>query len=161
MEIKDTLLMPKGTFPMRANLPQREPLMVENFKKIGLYQMLLKHNEGKPAFYLHDGPPYANNEIHAGHALNKIIKDIIIRSKNLEGFYVPYTPGWDTHGLPIELCVTKSGVDRRTTPPAEFRKKCRDYALTQVDRQRQQILRLGVVGDYDHPYLTLDRDYEG
>jgi isoleucyl-tRNA synthetase len=160
MEIKDTLLMPKGTFPMRANLPQREPLMVENFKKIGLYQMLLKHNEGKPAFYLHDGPPYANNEIHAGHALNKIIKDIIIRSKNLEGFYVPYTPGWDTHGLPIELCVTKSGVDRRTTPPAEFRKKCRDYALTQVDRQRQQILRLGVVGDYDHPYLTLDRDYE-
>ncbi|MFA6829771.1 MAG: isoleucine--tRNA ligase [Bacilli bacterium] len=160
MEIKDTLVMPKGTFPMRGNLPQKEPIYVEKFNKIKLYQMLLKHNEGKDPFYLHDGPPYANNEIHAGHALNKIIKDIIVRSKNLEGFYVPYTPGWDTHGLPIELCVTKSGVDRRTTPPAQFRQKCREYALTQVEKQKGQMLRLGVLGDYDHPYLTLNRDYE-
>ncbi len=160
MELKDTLIMPKSSFSMRANLNQKEPLYVDYFKKIDLYQMLLKHNEGKPEFYLHDGPPYANNEIHAGHALNKIVKDMIIRSKNLEGFYVPYTPGWDTHGLPIENCVTKNGVDRRTTPPSEFRKKCREYALTQVDKQRGQMLRLGVVGDYDHPYLTLDREYE-
>ncbi|MFA6587252.1 MAG: class I tRNA ligase family protein, partial [Bacilli bacterium] len=116
VNLKDTLTMPKGTFPMRANLAQRETALVEKYKKISLYQMLLKHNEGKPAFYLHDGPPYANGEIHAGHALNKIIKDIILRSKNLEGFEVPYTPGWDTHGLPIELMVTKSGVNRKTTP---------------------------------------------
>jgi isoleucyl-tRNA synthetase len=160
MELKDTLTMPKGTFSMRANLPQKEPLLVGKWQKIELYQMLLKHNEGKDAFYLHDGPPYANNEIHAGHALNKILKDIILRSKNLEGFEVPYTPGWDCHGLPIELCVTKSGVDRRTTPPAEFRKKCAAYALTQVDRQRKQMLCLGVLGDYEHPYLTLNHDYE-
>ena len=160
MELKKTLTMPRGTFPMRANLPTKEPAYVLQWHQIGLYQQLLKHNEGKPAFYLHDGPPYANNEIHAGHALNKILKDIILRSKNLEGYYVPYTPGWDCHGLPIELCVTKSGVDRRTTPPAVFRKKCAQYALGQVDRQRQQMLTLGVLGDYDHPYLTLNHDYE-
>lgn len=160
MKLKKTLTMPKGTFPMRANLAQREPAMAQHFHDIRLYQMLLQNNEGKPQFYLHDGPPYANNEIHAGHALNKIIKDIIIRSKNLEGYQVPYTPGWDTHGLPIENQVTKNGVDRRTTAPAEFRQKCREYALTQVDRQRKQMLRLGVLGDYDNPYLTLNRDYE-
>lgn len=160
MKLKKTLTMPKGTFPMRANLSQKEPEMAKHFHDIRLYQMLLQNNEGKPQFYLHDGPPYANNEIHAGHALNKIIKDIIIRSKNLEGYQVPYTPGWDTHGLPIENQVTKMGVNRRTTPPVEFRKKCHDYALTQVDKQRSQMLRLGVVGDYDHPYLTLNKDYE-
>ena len=160
MEIKDSLIMPKGSFQMRANLPQKEPIYLERLQAISLYEKLLKNNEGKKPFYLHDGPPYANNEIHLGHALNKIIKDIIIRSKNLEGYYVPYTPGWDTHGLPIEREVIKQGVDRRTTPPAEFRKKCRQYALTQVDRQRKQMLRLGVVGDYDHPYLTLNKEFE-
>lgn len=160
MKLKKTLIMPKGTFPMRANLSQREPAMAKHFHDIRLYQMMLQNNEGKPQFYLHDGPPYANNEIHAGHALNKIIKDIIIRSKNLEGYQVPYTPGWDTHGLPIENQVTKNGVDRRTCAPADFRKKCREYALSQVNRQREQMLRLGVLGDYDHPYLTLDREYE-
>lgn len=163
MELKKSLIMPKGKFPMRANLPSWEGSMAENWDKIGLYQKLLEHNsknkDSKP-FYLHDGPPYANGEIHAGHALNKIVKDIIIRSKNLEGFYVPYTPGWDTHGLPIENKVTKSGVDRRNTPAGEFRKKCREYALKQVDGQRKQMLRLGVIGDYHHPYLTLDREYE-
>jgi isoleucyl-tRNA synthetase len=160
VNLKDTLTMPKGTFPMRANLAQRETALVEKYKKISLYQMLLKHNEGKPAFYLHDGPPYANGEIHAGHALNKIIKDIILRSKNLEGFEVPYTPGWDTHGLPIELMVTKSGVNRKTTPAVDFRKKCHDYALSQVVIQKGQMERLLVLGDYDHPYLTLNKDYE-
>lgn len=160
MELKKTLAMPKGTFPMRANLPSWEGNMAKEWDEMNLYQLLLDSHDAKKPFYLHDGPPYANGEIHAGHALNKIVKDIIIRSKNLEGYYVPYTPGWDTHGLPIENCVTKSGVDRRTTPPAEFRKKCREYALTQVDRQRGQMLRLGVLGDYHHPYLTLNRDYE-
>lgn len=160
MELKKTLIMPKGKFPMRANLPSWEGKMAEGWEETKLYEQLLQAHMTKDPFYLHDGPPYANNEIHAGHALNKIIKDIIIRSKNLEGYYVPYTPGWDTHGLPIENCVTKMGVDRRTTPPAEFRKKCREYALTQVDRQRKQMLRLGVLGDYHHPYLTLNKDYE-
>lgn len=160
MELKKTLTMPKGTFPMRANLPSWEGNMAKEWDDMHLYDLLLKEHDKRDAFYLHDGPPYANGEIHAGHALNKIVKDIIVRSKNLEGFYVPYVPGWDTHGLPIENCVTKSGVDRKTTPAAEFRKKCRDYALTQVDRQRNQMLRLGVIGDYHHPYCTLDRDYE-
>lgn len=160
MELKKTLTMPKGTFPMRANLPTKEPLLVQKWQDIGLYEKMLQRNAGKRPFYLHDGPPYANNEIHAGHALNKILKDMIIRSKNLEGYEVPYTPGWDCHGLPIELCVTKSGVDRRTTPVVEFRKKCREYALGQVKRQRKQMLALGVVGDYKHPYLTLDPLYE-
>ncbi len=160
MELKKTLVMPKGHFPMRANLPQKEPIFVKKWQEIDLYNLLLEEHRNSTPFYLHDGPPYANNEIHAGHALNKIVKDIIIRSKNLEGYYVPYTPGWDCHGLPIELCVTRSGVDRRTTPPAEFRKKCHDYALTQVDIQRKQMLSLGVIGDYEHPYLTIDPVYE-
>ena len=160
MELKKTLLMPKGKFPMRANLPSWEGDMAKGWDEAKLYEQLLQAHMNKDPFYLHDGPPYANNEIHAGHALNKIIKDIIVRSKNLEGYYVPYTPGWDTHGLPIENCVTKAGVDRRNTPAAEFRKKCREYALGQVDRQRSQMLRLGVIGDYHHPYLTLNKDYE-
>ena len=160
MELKKTLIMPKGKFPMRANLPSWEPEMAKEWNSMHLYELLLEAHNTKDPFYLHDGPPYANNEIHAGHALNKIIKDIILRSKNLEGYYVPYTPGWDTHGLPIENCVTKMGVDRKTTPAVEFRKKCHDYALTQVDKQRSQMLRLGVLGDYEHPYLTLDKHYE-
>lgn len=160
MELKNTLLMPKGSFSMRANLSQKEPTMVDYFSRINLYEKLLEKNSGRKPFYLHDGPPYANNEIHSGHALNKIVKDIIIKSKALEGYYTPYTPGWDTHGLPIENCVTSMGVDRRKTPKAEFRQKCREYALTQVDRQRKQMLRLGVIGDYNHPYLTLNKDYE-
>ena len=160
MELKNTLLMPKGSFSMRANLSQKEPMMVDYFSDINLYEKLLKKNEGHTPFYLHDGPPYANNEIHSGHALNKIVKDIIIKSKALEGYYTPYTPGWDTHGLPIENCITKQGVDRKNTPKDVFRKKCREYALTQVDKQRKQMLRLGVIGDYKNPYMTLSKDYE-
>ena len=160
MDIKKTLTMPKGKFPMRANLPSWEGDMAKSWNERDIYELMLQNRSGKKPFYLHDGPPYANGEIHAGHALNKIVKDIIIRSKNLEGFYVPYTPGWDTHGLPIENCVTKAGVDRRTTAPSDFRKKCREYAFSQVSRQREQMLRLGVLGDYKHPYLTLDKSYE-
>ena len=160
MELKDSLLMPKSSFSMRANLSTKEPEIMKRWDSISLYDKLLIKNKGKKPFYLHDGPPYANNEIHAGHALNKIVKDIIIKSKAIEGYYTPYTPGWDTHGLPIENCVTKMGVDRRKTRPEDFRKECRKYALTQVDKQREQMLRLGVIGDYHHPYITLDKDYE-
>lgn len=160
MKLKDTLIRPKGSFPRRANLPSWEGKMAQGWDEKAIYNKLLKEHENKTPFYLHDGPPYANGQIHCGHALNKIIKDIIIRSKNLEGYYVPYTPGWDTHGLPIENQVTKSGVDRKTTPPALFRQKCREYAIGQVEYQKSQRLRLGVIGDYHHPYRTLDRDYE-
>ena len=160
MELKDSLLMPKSSFSMRANLSTKEPEIMKRWDSISLYDKLLIKNKGKKPFYLHDGPPYANNEIHAGHALNKIVKDIIIKSKALEGYYTPYTPGWDTHGLPIENFVTKMGVDRRKTRPEDFRKECRKYALTQVEKQREQMLRLGVIGDYHHPYITLDKVYE-
>ena len=160
MDIKNSLIMPKGKFSMRANLPENEPLLIEKYKKLNIYKKLLSNRKGSKTFYLHDGPPYANNSIHAGHALNKIIKDIIIRFKNLDGYYVPYTPGWDTHGLPIELCVTKSGVDRKNVSPKEFREACREYALSQVKIQKEQMLRLGLIGDYDNPYLTLDKKYE-
>lgn len=160
MDFKNTLIMPKGKFQMRANLPSWEGDMAKKWNDDSIYEKLLEEHKNCKPFYLHDGPPYANGEIHAGHALNKIVKDIIIRSKNLEGYYVPYTPGWDTHGLPIENCVTKSGVDRRNTPPHIFRQKCREYALTQVENQKKQMLRLGLLGDYKHPYLTLNKEYE-
>ena len=125
-----------------------------------LYHKMLEKNAGREAFYLHDGPPYANGDMHAGHALNKILKDMIIRYKSLKGFYTPFTPGWDTHGLPIENAVVKNGVDRKTTPIVDFRKQCAKYAFKQVDRQRKQLLRLGVVGDYENPYITLTKEYE-
>ena len=134
MELKDSLLMPKSSFSMRANLSTKEPEIMKRWDSISLYDKLLIKNKGKKPFYLHDGPPYANNEIHAGHALNKIVKDIIIKSKALEGYYTPYTPGWDTHGLPIENCVTKMGVDRRKTRPEDFRKVCRKYGLSLVEK---------------------------
>ena len=123
MELKETLLMPKGKFEMRGNLTIKEPILVEYFQKIRLYELMLKKNEGHKSFYLHDGPAYANGDIHAGHALNKILKDIIVRFHTLNGEYTPYQPGWDTHGLPIEVMVVKSGVDRKKVSVAEFRKK--------------------------------------
>ena len=122
MELKKTLIMNKGTFEMRGNLPLKEPNYVKKFEEMKLYERLLKEHEGQEEFYLHDGPPYANGDMHAGHALNKILKDIINRYKNLKGYYVRYIPGWDTHGLPIENAVTKSGVDRKQIPTSEFRK---------------------------------------
>lgn len=160
MELKKTLLMNKGDFEMRANLPLKEPTYVKRWAEIGLYRKMLEKTQTGPSFYLHDGPPYANGDVHAGHALNKILKDMIIRYKSLKGYYTPYTPGWDTHGLPIENAVVKSGVDRKSTPVVEFRKICSKYAYKQVERQRKQLLRLGVVGDYENPYITLTKDYE-
>ena len=152
--------MNKGDFEMRANLAQKEPTYVKHWSEMDLYHKMLEKNDGREAFYLHDGPPYANGDMHAGHALNKILKDMIIRYKSLKGFYTPFTPGWDTHGLPIENAVVKNGVDRKTTPIVDFRKQCAKYAFKQVDRQRKQLLRLGVVGDYENPYITLTKEYE-
>ncbi len=160
MELKKSLNMPKGSFEMRGNLNVKEPALVEYFDKIELYKKLLEKHKGHEAFYLHDGPPYANNDIHAGHALNRIVKDIYNRYKNLKGYYVEFTPGWDTHGLPIENAVTKSGKDRRKMSVVDFRKCCEEFAHKQVERQKAQMKRLGVIADWDNPYLTLNPEFE-
>ncbi len=143
MDYKDTLLMPKTEFPMRGNLPNREPERQEKWKELDIYQQVQNRTEGRPLFILHDGPPYANGDIHMGHALNKVLKDFIVRYKSMSGFHAPYVPGWDTHGLPIETALTKSGkVNRKEMSVAEFRKLCEEYALKQIDRQREQFMRL-------------------
>ncbi|WP_332690086.1 isoleucine--tRNA ligase [Halalkalibacter lacteus] len=161
MEYKDTLLMPKTEFPMRGNLPNREPERQEKWKEMDIYQKVQDRTKGRPLFVLHDGPPYANGDIHMGHALNKILKDVIVRYKSMSGYHAPYVPGWDTHGLPIETALTKSGkVNRKSMSVAEFRKLCEEYAKKQIDRQREQFMRLGVRGDWWNPYVTLDKAYE-
>lgn len=160
MELKKTLLMPKTDFEMRGNLAQKEPKLIEDWEKEDLYHELLKNREGCKEYAFHDGPPYANGDIHCGHMLNRILKDFIVREKTMEGFKVPFIFGFDTHGLPIENQVIKAGVNRKTTPPEEFREKCREYALKQVAHQSEQIKRLGVVGDLHNPYLTLSREFE-
>lgn len=161
MALKDTLLMPKTSFEMRGNLAQKEPNVLKRWhEELHLYDMMLGRHEKDLSFILHDGPPYANGNIHCGHMLNRILKDFVIRYKNMQGYYTPFTFGWDTHGLPIENNVTKSGVNRKTTPVVEFRQKCREYALKQVANQKEQIKRLGVIGDFDAPYLTLNKEFE-
>lgn len=160
MGYKDTLLMPKTDFPMRGNLPNREPEMQEKWENNRQYEKELERTKDRPLFILHDGPPYANGDIHIGHAENKILKDFIVRFKSMNGFHSPYVPGWDTHGLPIEQQLTKKGVDRKKMTVAEFRKMCADYAFEQVDHQRHQFKRLGVRGDWENPYMTLTKDYE-
>ncbi|MBU9712440.1 isoleucine--tRNA ligase [Evansella tamaricis] len=161
MDYKDTLLMPKTEFPMRGNLPNREPKMQEDWNQKDIYKKVQERTSGRPLFVLHDGPPYANGDIHMGHALNKILKDFIVRYKSMSGFNAPYVPGWDTHGLPIETALTKKGkVDRKKLSVAEFRKKCEEYALEQIDNQREQFKRLGVRGDWENPYVTLTHEYE-
>ncbi|HET7522152.1 MAG TPA: isoleucine--tRNA ligase [Bacillales bacterium] len=160
MNYKDTLLMPKTDFPMRGNLPNREPEIQKKWEQQHLYEKDLQRTKGRPSFILHDGPPYANGDIHIGHAENKILKDIITRFKSMNGFHSPYVPGWDTHGLPIEQQLAKKGVDRKKLSVAEFRQMCADYALEQIDRQRSQFKRLGVRGDWDNPYITLNNEYE-
>ena len=160
MELKNTLLMPKTNFEMRGNLNQKEPILVKKWQDEKLYEELLKkHKDDKP-FAFHDGPPYANGDIHCGHMLNRILKDFIVRYQSMSGHYVPFIFGFDTHGLPIENQVIKAGVNRKTTPTSEFRQKCREYALKQVAHQKEQIVRLGVLGDYDNAYLTLQKDFE-
>ncbi|MBF0713653.1 isoleucine--tRNA ligase [Gemella sp. GH3] len=160
VELKDTLLMPKTPFPMRGNLPNKEPEFLKRWEEMDLYRKILKKNEGRPTYVLHDGPPYANGNIHMGHALNKILKDFIVKYKNMNGYLSNYVPGWDTHGLPIEQVLVNNGVDRKSMPASKFRNKCKDYALKQVDKQRKDFKKLGVIGDWENPYITLDPKFE-
>ncbi|MCD7951260.1 MAG: isoleucine--tRNA ligase [Erysipelotrichaceae bacterium] len=160
MNYKETLLMPKTTFEMRGKLPTKEPKYVERWQENHMYEKVIQQNEGHDDFVFHDGPPYANGNMHVGHMLNKIIKDVICRYKNMEGYYTPYIPGWDTHGLPIENAIQKLGVNRKEMSTAEFRNKCYSYALEQVEKQKEQCIRVGTFADYDHPYLTLDKEFE-
>ena len=156
-DYKSTLNLPETEFPMRGNLANREPDMLKRWTQDGLYQHIRDSRTGAKPFILHDGPPYANGSIHIGHSVNKILKDIIIKSKTLSGFDAPYVPGWDCHGLPIELKVEqKVGKPGQKISAAEFREECRKYAKTQVDGQRDDFIRLGVLGDWEHPYLTMD-----
>ena len=160
-DYKHTLNLPATKFPMKAGLPNREPLMLKHWQDINLYQKMRDNAQGKPTFILHDGPPYANGDIHIGHAVNKILKDIILKSKTLSGFDTPYVPGWDCHGLPIELNVEKKiGKPGVKVSAAEFRKACRIYAQKQVDGQREDFKRLGIQAEWDNPYLTMDFSFE-
>lgn len=161
MDYKTTLNLPQTAFPMKANLANREPEMLKHWQDIDLYQQIRDTSAGRPKFVLHDGPPYANGPIHIGHAVNKVLKDIIVKSKTLAGFDAPYVPGWDCHGLPIELMVEKKiGKAGVKVDPATFRKACRDYASKQVDLQRDEFIRIGVFGDWFNPYLSMDYQFE-
>ena len=160
MEYKDTLLMKKSSFEMRGNLNIKEPLLLKRWEEENAYESISLNRKNNKEYILHDGPPYANGDMHCGHMLNRILKDIVVRYKNMSGYNTPFIFGWDTHGLPIENQVTKNGVNRKTTPVVEFRKKCEEYALKQVERQKIQIARLGLIGDFAHPYLTLQKEME-
>ena len=156
-----TLNLPKTDFPMRAGLPKREPEMLRRWEEEHLYEEMLKKNEGKPRFSLHDGPPFSNGNIHMGHALNKSIKDFIVRSYAMRGYYTPYIPGWDNHGMPIESAIIKEQkLNHKAMSVADFRSACEAYALKYVGIQREGFRRLGVVGDWEHPYLTMDKGFE-
>src|SRR4029077_2229953 len=161
MDYKHTLNLPKTDFPMRANLPAREPSVVARWDEIGLYQQLLRVNAGKPKYVLHDGPPYANGHVHLGTALNKIIKDIVVKSKAMAGFDAPYVPGWDCHGMPIEHQVLKElGGKARQMSQLDIRRRCRAYADKFFKVQREEFSRLGILVDWERPYLTMTPDYE-
>ncbi|MDR0916956.1 MAG: isoleucine--tRNA ligase [Oscillospiraceae bacterium] len=156
-----TLNLPKTDFPMRAGLAKREPAMLADFTERRIYDRIMERNAGKPPFVLHDGPPFSNGDIHIGTAMNKILKDIIVRHRNMTGWYSPYVPGWDNHGLPIESAIIKkTKLDRKSLSVAEFRNACHAYATDYVERQMAQFVRLGVLGDWDHPYLTMDPRFE-
>ena len=160
-ELKDTLNLPKTEFAMKANLPQNEPKRLELWRKIGVYQRIREARKDAPKYLLHDGPPYANGDIHLGHALNKSLKDFVVKSKTMAGFDAPYVPGWDCHGLPIEIKVDeKLGRKKLEMPPAAVRRACREYAQKYLDRQSEQFQRLGVFGQFENPYSTMSREYE-
>ncbi|MBR6736552.1 MAG: isoleucine--tRNA ligase, partial [Oscillospiraceae bacterium] len=159
-DYNSTMNLPKTDFPMRAGLPQKEPALIEKWEEMKLYYRMTERNEGKPRFVLHDGPPYANASIHLGTALNKVLKDMIVRSKNMMGYYSPYIPGWDTHGLPIELkALAELGIENDITP-VQLRNQCRDFAIKHVGIQMGQFKRLGTLADYEHPYITLKNEFE-
>ena len=161
MDYNQTVHLPQTDFPMRAGLPKREPDMLQEMQDHDLYHKMVQRNEGKPSFVLHDGPPYANGNIHIGTALNKILKDIIVKHKNMTGHYAPYVPGWDTHGLPIESAVLKDKkVKRDEMTTAQFRTKCREYAEGYIAKMTGQFQRLGVLGEWENPYITLLPEFE-
>lgn len=160
MDYKETLLMPKTAFPMRGNLTKKEPEIQARWEEMKIYEKVQERTKGRPKFVLHDGPPYANGSLHMGHALNKVLKDIIVRSRSMLGYDAPYVPGWDTHGLPIEQELTKKGINRKEMSVSEFRKLCEEYAKEQIDIQREGFKKLGVRGDWDNPYLTFDPLFE-
>lgn len=161
MDYSKTLNLPQTDFPMRGNLPEREPETLKMWEDMDIYRKVQEKNEGRPKFILHDGPPYANGDIHLGHTLNKVLKDIIVKFKSMDGFDAPYVPGWDTHGLPIEQRAIKDlGINRHEVGPVEFRNRCKEYALKYVDIQREEFKRLGIRGDWANPYLTLQPYFE-
>lgn len=160
MNYKKTLLMMKTNFPMRGNLTKKEPEIQKKWDEMRIYEKVQKRTKGRPKFILHDGPPYANGSLHMGHALNKVLKDFIVRSRSMLGYDAPYVPGWDTHGLPIEQELTKKGYNRKEMTAVEFRKLCERYAREQIEIQRKGFKRLGVRGDWENPYLTLDPKFE-
>src|SRR3954468_916379 len=158
-DYSETLFLPQTDFPMRAGLPQREPLLLQRWNEMKLYERLREAQKGRPRFVLHDGPPYANGNIHIGHALNKILEDMVVRSQGMLGFDSNYVPGWDCHGLPIEWKIEEEyrakGKDKDEVPPVEFRRQCRDFAEHWIGIQREEFKRLGVIGDWEHPYKTM------
>ena len=156
-----TLNLPKTEFPMRAGLPKREPDMLRRWEEMDLYHEMLKKAEGRPRFSLHDGPPFSNGNIHMGHALNKSIKDFIVRSYAMRGYYTPYIPGWDNHGMPIESAIIKEQkLNHKAMSVADFRSACQAYAEKYVQKQMEGFKRLGVIGDWEHPYRTMSKGFE-
>jgi len=160
MDYKNSLRMPDTAFEMRGNLTKKEPALQQRWESMKLYEKMLAKRDGAPTFVLHDGPPYANGNIHIGHALNKTLKDMVVRSRFMMGYQTPFIPGWDTHGLPIESAMQKLGYNRKEMSVADFRKLCNEYALEQVAKQMKDMKSLGTVADYDHPYITLQKDFE-
>ena len=161
MDYNKTINLPKTEFPMRAGLPKREPEMLQRWNDMDLYNELLKKNEGKPRFSLHDGPPFSNGNLHMGHALNKSIKDFITRSYAMRGYYTPYIPGWDNHGMPIESAIIKQNkLNRKAMSVPEFRTACHEFAQHYIDVQMEGFKRIGVLGDWEHPYKTMDPGFE-
>ena len=161
MNYKNTLNLPSSKFPMKANLPQREPGVLKFWEQINLYKKIREKSEKSNKYILHDGPPYANGDIHIGHAVNKILKDIVVKSKTISGYNAPFIPGWDCHGLPIELMVEKKyGKSKFEDNKNAFRKACREYATKQIQKQKTDFIRLGVTADWDNPYSSMDKDFE-
>ena len=161
MEYKETLNLPKTDFPMKGNLPHREPEILKKWDEKSIYHRNLEQSENKKQYILHDGPPYANGDIHIGHAVNKILKDFIIKSKIMSGYHVPFIPGWDCHGLPIELQVEKKyGKSKFRDNPKGFILACREFAEKQIKKQKEDFIRLGIFGTWDKPYTSMDKEIE-
>src|ERR1700691_5986100 len=160
VDLKSTLNLPRTAFPMKASLPQNEPKQLAEWEQEKLYQRIQEARAGAPSYVLHDGPPYPTGTIHLGTGLNKIVKDMVVKSKTMAGFRSPYVPGWDCHGLPIETQVEKELGKKGAVSPAEFRQMCRAFALRYVDQHRRDFKRLGVLGGWNKPYLTMDPHHE-